>query len=237
MLGFQNCTAAAPASELSEDASTTSYEALYLSSSETIILINESAQLTAYGGTPPYTYALEAGSGTVDPNTGLFTAPSYATTSQLSATDAEGVIAYFTISIQESTSSSETDATVATCGISQHSSSQFCVGGKDTSCSVTVDFSAQIPSDCRVSSVKVYANHFSGGAGSCSTPATFDFGSSTALGSGTLGNKTAYLQVATDLTTGNITLTSSAYGWGSCGGSPCNACVSNVSYELSLIPN
>jgi hypothetical protein len=232
-LSFQNCTQAA-SETTSKVLGSTATEALSLYSSATELALNESAQLTAYGGVSPYTFSLEAGAGTLDPSTGAFVAPDYATTVLIAVTDAEGSYATITLSVSEATSSDPT--TSLTCASVTVTSDQACYGGKDAACSVSVDFSAYVPSGCKVTQVIANARHFSATSGSCSTAATFTYSTSGALGSGSYGNKVAYLQSIADFDLKTIELSSIAMGWGSCGGNPCNACVSNVSLELNLTP-
>ncbi len=232
-LSFQNCTQAA-SETTSKVLGSTATEALSLYSSATSLSLGESAQLTAYGGLSPYTFSLEAGAGTLDPSTGVFVAPDYATTVLIAVTDAEGTYATITLTVSEAATSDP--ATSLTCSSITVTSDQACYGGKDAACSVSIDFNAFVPVGCKVTQVIANARHFSAVSGSCSTPATFTYSASGALGSGTYGNKVAYLQSIADFDVKTLELSSIAMGWGSCGGNPCNACVSDVSLELTLTP-
>ncbi len=50
---------------------------LRISPSSITLAFNETYTFTASGGVPPYTFYIESGSGTIDPDTGLYTAPGY----------------------------------------------------------------------------------------------------------------------------------------------------------------
>lgn len=73
---------------------------LTLSAVSTTVSIGATDQLTASGGTAPYTYTVTAGGGTVDPNAGVFTAPSAPGLTQVSVEDATGAVAYLTITTE-----------------------------------------------------------------------------------------------------------------------------------------
>jgi hypothetical protein len=80
-------------------------------------------QMTASGGTPPYTYsvtgcALTTGCGTIDPNAGIYTAPATlpATTTsvEIQAEDNVGSIAYTVINVGANATSTSTGTTTGT---------------------------------------------------------------------------------------------------------------------------
>lgn len=65
-------------------------EPVSLSISTSEMSTNSSQNLTASGGYPPYTFSIISGQGTVDPSSGLFTAPSVPGVSLVRATDSQG---------------------------------------------------------------------------------------------------------------------------------------------------
>jgi hypothetical protein len=76
---------------------------MLLTAPTSIIAPGATLQFTASGGTPPYTYSLTTGIGSVDPNVGLYTAPTSVTTQTsvtVRAQDSVGDFATDTITIQ-----------------------------------------------------------------------------------------------------------------------------------------
>lgn len=59
-----------------------------LSPTAKTLRINRTVTFTATNGVPPYTFSVTSGGGTIDPNTGLYTAPGVAGTATVTVTDA-----------------------------------------------------------------------------------------------------------------------------------------------------
>lgn len=56
-------------------------------------------QFSASGGTPPYSYAISSGGGSIDPSSGLYTAPESTGTAEVSVSDATGISSSATVTI------------------------------------------------------------------------------------------------------------------------------------------
>lgn len=72
---------------------------LTLTPASASVLPSGTDQVTASGGTAPYTYYVATGSGTINSTTGLFTAPATAESDSLVVQDAAGNLAYATITV------------------------------------------------------------------------------------------------------------------------------------------
>ena len=238
---FQNCTPQTSAStaatgtsltyadDSSADSSsgTDSSELLTITSSDYDLAPGETAQIYASGGIEPYYYVVDSGSGSIDTTGGLFTAGTATETVIVSVTDSQGLRGSVALAVATATNS-------VTCPTISVSSTESCSGGKDDACSVSVDFSSQVPAGCKVSALRLSASHFSSTGSGCSTLATFEFAGTSIGGSGTNSHKIAYLTASADFDAKALLLTSYSYGWGSCGGNSCNACISGVSFEVDL---
>ena len=77
-------------------------EPLGLNPSSAYLLVNESRSFEASGGTPGYRYRLRSGGGSVDPATGLFTAPATAGECLVEVEDSGGRTATALVSVIES---------------------------------------------------------------------------------------------------------------------------------------
>ena len=245
--GFQNCSqfASKPADQglppvTSPDdpggGSAGDDSLLTVSSSAEFLYFNETAQISVSGGTAPYKYAITSGNGTISETSGLYTAPSSATLVTITVTDNGGRTGIVTLSVIQNTGGS-----VGSCDTIPVSTSLGCAGGRDSSCTVNVTFSSKVTTGCKVKAIRLSARHFSG-SGTCSleAPLYFEATGTQSSGSSNLGykgNKVALLKVEADFETKKMKLTSTAANWGECGGSPCNSCVSDISYELIQEPN
>lgn len=77
-------------------------EPLGLSPSSAYLLVNESRSFEASGGAPAYRYRLYSGGGTIDPLTGLYTAPATAGDCVVEVVDGGGRVARASVSVLES---------------------------------------------------------------------------------------------------------------------------------------
>lgn len=84
---------------------------MQISPSNKTLFIGESIQFAASGGVAPYTFVLDSGIGNVS-STGYYTAPGVAGTSVIKAIDAEGELAFATVSIAIQISISPTSSTI-----------------------------------------------------------------------------------------------------------------------------
>lgn len=83
-------------------------KSLSIEPSSAIVTINESITLTAAGGVPPYTFSIEKGNGTIESDTGVYTAPSQPGTDIIKVVDSYANSSMATIVIK---SSSDEDGT------------------------------------------------------------------------------------------------------------------------------
>ncbi|MDR3608268.1 MAG: hypothetical protein P4M08_12935 [Oligoflexia bacterium] len=72
---------------------------LTLTAASSSVATSSTLQFTASGGTPPYTYAVASGIGSINSSTGLYTSPGSSGTAQISATDSAGSVSYTTITV------------------------------------------------------------------------------------------------------------------------------------------
>jgi hypothetical protein len=68
-------------------------ESLAISPVSVTVMVSQTCTFTATGGTPPYTFSVVSGSGTIDAKTGVYTAPSHSSSDAVQVTDAEGGMA------------------------------------------------------------------------------------------------------------------------------------------------
>jgi hypothetical protein len=94
---FQNCSKALP-SEAQAVLASQGASPLSIQAATTDIAASATLQLTAAGGTPPYTFAVMTGTGTLD-SANLFTAPAVTETDVVEVTDSKGNNAHITINI------------------------------------------------------------------------------------------------------------------------------------------
>jgi hypothetical protein len=80
-------------------ASVTVNGGLAISPTSKTLAVNNTYIFAASGGVSPYAYSLNAGTGTVDSSTGLYTAPAAAGTATVRATDAVGNVADATVTV------------------------------------------------------------------------------------------------------------------------------------------
>ncbi|MCT4640889.1 MAG: hypothetical protein N4A33_01240, partial [Bacteriovoracaceae bacterium] len=79
--------------------------------SNKFLFTGESVQFNATGGTPVYTYSMESGVGSVTP-TGFYTAPFFAGTAVIKATDAKGESAFATVTVSTPLAISPVSSTI-----------------------------------------------------------------------------------------------------------------------------
>lgn len=87
-------------------ASASASGSLSLSAASASVSPNGTDLVTASGGAAPYDYALISGTGSVDPKTGLFTAPASDETDEIEVTDSAGDQATISITVSRAPSSS-----------------------------------------------------------------------------------------------------------------------------------
>lgn len=123
------------------------------------------------------------------------------------------------------------------CDVRTYTGTESCSGPRNGNCTVTIDFSGVIPNGCKAQSVHADLLYFNGYGSPCSSPGSGDVsaGSPDTAG-GYAGKKVAVWAAHLDSSAHRIALTSLAGGWGSCGGNPCNACISDVRLTISTVP-
>ena len=103
---FQNATCSPPSAGPSrQTTSNLDYGAgqLSINASKASIALNETAQLQVQGGTPPYTFFVLSGGGSVDTN-GVYTAPSNPTTAQVEVVDSpKSSVGVINLTVSQST--------------------------------------------------------------------------------------------------------------------------------------
>lgn len=92
--------------------SVTTTSSLVLSGSATTVAIGGTVQFTASGGTAPYYYSIFSGGGTINATTGIYTAPSYASTASISVQDAGGSFQYVSVIVGSGSGSGSTSITI-----------------------------------------------------------------------------------------------------------------------------
>jgi hypothetical protein len=65
------------------------------------LLVDSQCLFIATGGTPPYTYTIESGSGTIDAEYGVYTAPSSAASAVVRVVDTEGATSDAVVTVIE----------------------------------------------------------------------------------------------------------------------------------------
>lgn len=87
--------------------------ALTLTPASAAIIPGATDQVTATGGTSPYTYYVVSGTGTIDPGTGVFTAPAMDETDEVAVQDSAGDVQFAIIAVSTSNAAPGTTPGIA----------------------------------------------------------------------------------------------------------------------------
>jgi hypothetical protein len=183
------------------------------------------------GGVPPYLVSVTSGSGTVTQSgetEWAFDAGNTTGIVSIKITDADSDETTAFITVIDGTGTPGGTPPPVACAGGSFTDAQTC--NAEGSCTVTVNFASKVPASCKITQLKVTSNYYN-----CGVSNTFTFGDSGTQQFNGSPNPAKYagIQADANFTTNSVRLTSVTYGFGS--GNP--ACISGISYQLTLSSN
>ncbi len=241
---YQNCSTASPdVTKATNDPFDTGgvKQPLAIYPSLNQVPAGQTLVLTPVGGVEPYQVTVLSGDADVYVNgtsgSWILEAGNTLGSVSIGVSDADGQSATASVSIvaDDGTNPGGNPPPVA-CASGTHTSNLSCMAAN--SCSVTLDFASKVPAGCKVTNFKLKVTHFGSRDDDplpprCMSPVELTFADSGNQQSGQTGNKVALLRVNADFQNYKAIMTSFASGWG--GNNP--ACISTISYELTLSSN